>query len=409
MQHNLDLNRLKTIGWLHAPQTQRLIAAFPNPDLNLRFVGGCVRDALLGIEAEDIDLATPFKPHEVQALLTAANIKTVPLGLEHGSLVAIVNHKPFQITTLRADIETDGRHAKVAFTTCWQEDAKRRDFTFNALYLAPTGDLEDPFEGCQDLTSGIVRFIGDPEARIQEDYLRILRFFRFFARFGKGNPDAAGLQACGKYAAQLEFLSGERIHAEMMKLLGTQHPEPALQAMQDVGILEVLLEPKSADARSIDFLRSLIALEEIYKVAGNPLARLVSLAHRNRAQLSRIMDRWRFSKNERQFVERLVEAQQLIQDPRRLIYGFGPEIALYAALIEEARHPEVPQLASLMAILKNWRNPIFPLQGKDIVRLGLTPGPRIGEVLAEVEQWWIRENFTPDKKACLEKAAEFLA
>ena len=221
-------------NWLHSPQTQKLLAAFSGE--GIRFVGGAVRDCVLGIEAADLDLATTLLPLQVIDLLEKSDISNYPTGLAHGTITAIIDGKSFEITTLRRDASCDGRHAEVEFGTDWEEDARRRDFTMNAIYMSASGELFDYFGGFQDAMAGRVRFIGDAKQRIQEDYLRILRFFRFFAVYGKGTPNAYALNACTEFASHINTLSGERIQAEMLKLLAAPSPFYALELMQKTGV-----------------------------------------------------------------------------------------------------------------------------------------------------------------------------
>src|SRR5579872_7361897 len=205
--------------WLKWPETQALIKAFADAKAPIRFVGGCVRDALLGRAVQDVDVATPLRPEATMALLQKAGIKAIPTGIDHGTATAVIHGKHFEITTLRKDVSTDGRHATVAYTDDWKEDAARRDFTINALYLSPDGELFDYFNGARDAKEGHVRFIGNAGERIREDYLRILRFFRFYAWYGKTEPDKEALTACTEAANNIGTLSGERVQQEMLKLL----------------------------------------------------------------------------------------------------------------------------------------------------------------------------------------------
>ena len=228
-----------------APETQAVLAALGADGTELRFVGGCVRDAVAGRPVKDVDLATPDPPERVTALLERAGIKAVPTGLEHGTVTAVSGGRPFEVTTLRVDVETYGRRARVAYTDDWQADAARRDLTINALSCAPDGTLYDPFGGLGDLRGGRVRFIGDPRQRIREDYLRLLRFFRFHAHYGKGGPDPEGLAAATELAAEATDLSGERVRDELLKLLAADDPLPVLELMHAHGVLRSFL-PETA-------------------------------------------------------------------------------------------------------------------------------------------------------------------
>ncbi|MGH6946921.1 MAG: CCA tRNA nucleotidyltransferase, partial [Kiloniellales bacterium] len=258
--------------WLTALETCALVAALTAGGDAVRFVGGCVRDAVAGRPVKDIDLATPSPPEQVTALLERAGIKAVPTGIEHGTVTAVVDHLPFEITTLRRDLETDGRRAKVAFTDDWAADAARRDFTMNALSCAPDGTLYDPFDGLADLRAGRVRFVGDPRARIEEDYLRLLRFFRFQAHYGHEPPAPALLAVAMEMAPGLANLSGERLRQETLKLLEAPQPLPALEAMIACGVAAHYLP----EVESADSLAAYLALEDA-DAAPDPLLRLAAL------------------------------------------------------------------------------------------------------------------------------------
>ncbi|HWA45288.1 MAG TPA: CCA tRNA nucleotidyltransferase, partial [Hypericibacter adhaerens] len=265
--------RLPLQPWMIDARTQAVIAALRADGAELRFVGGCVRDAVLGRAIKDIDLATPDPPETVIALLKRAGLKAVPTGIEHGTVTAVVEKQPFEVTTLRRDVETDGRHAKVEFTDDWRADAARRDLTFNAMSLSPDGTLHDYFGGFDDLQAGRVRFVGDAATRIEEDVLRLLRFFRFYAHYGKPPPDAVALEACRRMAPRLPDLSGERIQAETLKLLAASDPAPVVALTQNDGVLEHWLP----EARSVARLAALVRIENGLGREPDPLLRLAAL------------------------------------------------------------------------------------------------------------------------------------
>ena len=226
---------------MEKPETRRIIDLFGSAGVEMRFVGGCVRDSLFGREIGDIDIATAARPEAVQEMLHNAGIKSVPTGIEHGTLTAIVDGQAFEITTYRRDVETDGRHAVVSFGTDWQEDAARRDFTINALSITPDGTLCDPLGGAADLKAGRIRFVGEARRRVREDILRILRWFRFYAHFGKHPPDAEALEACRGFAFRIPDLSGERVRHELLRLLEAADPLPSLRLMQETGVIDAVL------------------------------------------------------------------------------------------------------------------------------------------------------------------------
>jgi hypothetical protein len=250
MEPARKIARIEPQSWMTAPHTRAVLAALSAEGAAPRFVGGCVRDAELGRPVKDIDIATPDPPERVLALLERAGLKAVPTGLAHGTVTAISRGRPFEVTSLRIDVETYGRHAKVEFTDDWQADAGRRDLTINALSCAPDGRIFDYFGGLEDLRAGRVRFVGDPRARIREDYLRLLRFFRFHAHYGRGAPDPEGLAAAGELAPKATKLSGERVRAELLRLLAAPDPVPVLDLMAARGVLRVFL-PEAADTAAL--------------------------------------------------------------------------------------------------------------------------------------------------------------
>lgn len=388
--------------WMTAAPTRAVIAALAAEGAEVRFVGGCVRDALAGRPIKDIDIATPDAPERVMALLEAAGLKAIPTGLQHGTVTAVAEHHPFEITTLREDVETFGRHATVAFTDDWKADAARRDFTMNALSLAPDGRLYDPFEGRADLAAGRVRFVGEATARIREDYLRILRFFRFQAHYGRLPPDPATLAAIGAEAAGIEGLSGERLRAEMLKLLAAPDPFAALSAMRDCGALAFVLP--DADLAG---LRSLLRLES----GADALLRLAALLPPGEAAARQTALRLRLSNAERDLLL-LLQAPGFdvaLDSGRRTLrlaaYRLGLESLSKLLLLKAAREGASPEaLAAALAPLQDWSAPAFPLQGRDLLEMGCEPGPALGRALAVLEDWWIGQDFAPGRDACLAEA-----
>lgn len=368
--------------WLAAPATRRVVEALGAG--NVRAVGGAVRDALLGLPVSDVDLATVWEPAETVRRLVAAGIKAVPTGIAHGTVTAVADGQPFEVTTLRRDVATDGRHATVAFSTDWRDDAARRDFTINALYADPDSrEISDFFGGLADLDERRVRFIGDPDKRIAEDHLRILRFFRFHARFGAGEPDAAGLAACRVHANDLMALSRERIHAELSKLLAVTDPVPVVNAMLEAGIFTPIL-PEVSDLKR---LRRLVASEP------EPLwlRRLAALLPADAAVLDDIAVRLRLSNAERR---RLVAmAAPPGSDPLAEAWHDGIDAAIDRRLL--AGTP-VDDLAG-------WVKPRLPIGGRDLIARGVAPGPEVSRKLGIFERAWVAAGFPDDWQALAER------
>lgn len=401
---------LSSQPWLTGDATKRLFAALLKGGGEARFVGGCVRNALLGAAVADIDVATTILPDDVAARLSAAGITTVPTGIAHGTVTAIIDRTPFEITTLRRDVSTDGRRATVAFTTDWAEDAGRRDFTFNALYATQDGAVIDLTGGLDDLKARKVRFIGEAKQRIAEDYLRILRFFRFHAWYGKGEMDPAGLSACAEARDGIATLSGERIHDELLKLLAAPDPVPVLRAMAATGIMGEVL-PGALD---IERLARLVELEETHLFRdADPLLRLAALIAggppERRQGLAR---RLRFSNAES---ARLVAIDRSdvkiisylsIREVRRALYLLGPDAFKDKVMLgwaADRKQSNAPQWRALLALADSWQRPEMPLTGHEVLAAGVPNGPDVGRVMAEVEDWWIDSDFTDDKFSIIER------
>jgi len=386
---------------MEEPATRKVLAALEAGGKPARFVGGPVRDALLGRPVLDIDIATPEPPDRVMALLAKAGIKTVPTGLAHGTVTAVEKPRHFEITTLRRDVETDGRHATVAFTDDWAADAARRDFTMNALFLDGEGEVYDPLGGLPDLKAGHVRFVGDPETRIREDVLRILRFYRFIARYEKGEPDRAGRAACQALAHLLPGLSVERVAVELLKLLGAPDPLPVLRIMVEDGVLPILL-PEAVNLRRLtellpleptaDPLRRLAALLD---GGGEALGRRLKLSNEQAARLGAMTDpAWP------------VDPGEAEPGQRRALHRLGPSLYRDLLLLRVAETGGKDRMAPLLAGAEAWQAKVFPLRGADLLKAGVPPGPEVGRVLAAVEAWWEENDFQPDRAACLARLAE---
>ncbi len=384
----------------HDASLDRLWDALPQA----RLVGGAVRDLLAGRTVADLDLATPEPPDTVQRVLADAGIRTVPTGLAHGTVTAIVDHRPFEITTLRRDVRTDGRHAETEWTADWREDAARRDFTINAMSLDRAGTLHDFFGGAADLRAGRVRFVGDAAARIAEDHLRILRFFRFLARYGTGAPDAAALDAIGRGAGLLARLSPERVWSELRRLLEAPDPGVAITTMAALGVLAVLL-PDGADP---DRLARLLD-------AGAPPDPLLRLAALMEGEASTLATRLRLSGEEARVLAAFRAAPRphpaAGEDERRRLLADTPAAILIGrAWLAEADTPrDRAAWAALRAALAATGRPVFPLAGRDVVAAGLPPGPAVGETLAKLRAWWLAQGATASRDDCLASLRALLA
>ena len=399
------MTRLAAQPWMRRRATRKLLDAFAEAGITVRFVGGVVRDALLARPIADIDLATPSRPEEVMAALEKAGIRAVPTGIAHGTITAVVSApggapRHYEITTLRRDVETDGRRARVAFDADWAEDAARRDFTINAIYLDPDGTLHDPVGGLSDLAAHRVRFVGDPATRIAEDLLRVLRYYRFTARYGDGYGDSPARAACRDAAPQLWKLSAERVAGELFRLLAVPDPVPALRMMQQDEVLAAILP----EATRLDRLAQLVALEP---PPPDPLRRLAALVALDADGAAAMAERLRLSNAER---ERLVGlALPWPFDPtgderaqRLALYRLGTERYRDLALLTAAEGSMAePRLAELLGFAAGQPPPCFPLKGRDVLALGIPPGVRVGELLAEVQSWWEAGDFAADRPACL--------
>jgi poly(A) polymerase len=400
-----------------APATRAVMAALA-PGGPPRFVGGCVRDALCGFaRIGDIDIATPAPPQRVLDLLAAAAIRAIPTGIAHGTVTAVVGPAHFEITTLRRDVRTYGRHADVAFTDDWREDAARRDFTINAMSLSEEGELFDYFGGREDLVAGQVRFVGDPATRIREDVLRLLRFFRFHANYGKGDPDPAALAAAAEAAHLMPGLSGERVWAELSRILAAKDPAAALTLMERAGVLaHVLPHRLDGGGRGIARLAALVVLEtaEALADAPDPVRRLAAVLDNDVGTADATAERLKLSRDARVRLGRLVVAGTSIAadmqpaEARRVIYRDGAEpfrdcvLLSWAAERAEGRDAHSARDAAvaygaLLEVARIFVPPVFPLTGADATAAGLAPGPAMGEALRAVEDWWLARDFRPGR------------
>ena len=392
-------------AWMRAGPTRAVIDALGG---NARFVGGCVRNALIGEAVGDIDIATPLRPADVMQRLQAAGIEAIPTGIEHGTITAISSGKPYEITTLRRDVSTDGRRAVVAFTSDWVEDAQRRDFTMNALYASADGEIADYVGGAADLTYGRVRFVGDPVTRIREDYLRILRLFRFHAWYGKGELDAGALKASASEKSGLARLSGERIAKEMLRLLEAENPAPVLRVMAASGILAEIFPMAVNVAR----LEKLTAVDAQNFFAPDPVLRLATLLPDDAAAARALAERWKLSNADRVRLEEVLGGREKIvsylsiREVRKLLYLLGPKAfkdRVFLRWAEDSKDSNSMQWRALLALADAWVRPDFPLTGRDVMAAGVPEGPLVGRVLSEVESWWIDADFTEDEFSLAER------
>jgi poly(A) polymerase len=377
-----ELRNLADADWTRREGLAALTAALGAE--NIRWVGGAVRDGLLGVAVHDVDCATLLMPAVVIDRCGKAGIRTVPTGIEHGTVTAILKDGPVEVTTLRRDVATDGRRATIAFAKDWPEDAARRDFTINALYAHPeTLAIADYFGGLDDLEARRVRFIGDARARIAEDHLRILRYYRFQARFGAA-LDAEAEAACADLAHTLKGLSRERIAAELLALLALPDPHPTLEQMRAHGVLGVILP--EACAPQLAALAQLIAAEAAQAIPPEPVRRLAAMLPPSASVAETVAARLRLSKAQR---TRLVAAAERsagdVQNPKTLAYRLTPPTAIDRLLL----------LGADASVLRDWAMPVFPLKGRDIVARGITAGPAVARILQAVEQRWMAEGF-PD-------------
>ena len=398
-------------GWMRAPETRAVIAALEaagGPGC-ARFVGGCVRNALTGHPVADIDIATSLTPDAVVAALKAARLKAVPTGIEHGTVTAVSGGKPFEVTTLRRDVETDGRHAVVAFTDDWAEDAMRRDFRLNAIYADAEGRLYDPTgQGVADAKAGRIVFVGDPETRIREDGLRILRFFRFLAWYGRGEPDAASLAACAALRELILPLSAERVSKELLKLLGADDPRPAMRLMAQTGVLPAALPMLEGTKR----FERLVEIETDQAFEADALLRLAALLPRDPIHVMFAAEKLRLSNAERQrLISTLGTTPRLVswispREMRRAVYKVGVEAFCDRVMLAwaQSEHPAAgTQFRALLPMARTWPVPSFPLSGDEVMAAGVPKGPLVGEVMREVEDWWIDHDFPNDKLSLIEQ------
>ncbi len=407
--------------WLEDADLQRLLAALNAARGEARVAGGAVRNALLGEAVADVDIATTTLPEETIRRAEAAGFKAIPTGIEHGTVTVTAGGKGYEVTTLRADVETDGRRAKVVFGRDWKADAERRDFTINALYAEADGTIVDLVGGLADLENRTLRFIGDAEARIREDYLRILRFFRFFAWSGSGRPDAEGLKACARLNDGIDRLSAERVWAELRKLLSALDPSRALLWMRQAGVLTKAL-PES-EKWGIDAIHGLVAAERDLGWAADALLRLEAMVPPDAERMRLLAERLRLSNAEAERLKEWASAPKI--EPAmtesmlaRQLYRNGRQPAIdrlklslasarARAVTDNDALVEAGGYSRLLKFAEKWTAPQFPLKGSDLQKIGVPNGPGMGKLLKRLEEEWIEADFRLGGDALLERAAKY--
>ena len=395
--------------WMAAEPARRVTAALTAKGQTVRFVGGCVRDAILGREVRDIDLATPDEPEAVIALLGSSGITAIPTGVKYGTITAIVDQDRFEVTTLRRDAETFGRHARVEFTGDWLADAERRDFTINALYCDPDGTLYDPTGGIEDLVAGRVCFVGDAEARIHEDYLRTLRFFRFLAWYGLTPPEPGPLAMCARLAPKIAVLSGERVAGELLRLLEASRPAPTVALMAQHGILEAIA-PQLGDTERLGLLCQI----EDEVADQDPLRRLSALIIGKADAASSVSERLSLSQMQKRRLETNVRSCDLVSAGMnehalrvalyRLDLQAVVDLLLLAFADRDHLERDLQRVQSLVAYAAAWRTPVLPINGDDLQAIGMGEGVALGDALRDLERWWVEQDFAPDRAALLARA-----
>ncbi len=415
---------LAAAEWLAAPQTRQVFNALESAGINVRAVGGTVRNTLLKEPVNDIDLAVDAPPEDVMATAQRAGLKVVPTGIAHGTVTIIVAGMPFEVTTLRKDVSTDGRRATVAYTTDWKADAERRDFTINAIYCDRHGVLLDPVGGLADIDLRRVRFIGDPHARIREDYLRILRFFRFSAQYASGTLDRSGLTACIEERDGLARLSAERIHHELMRLLAAPSARAVIEQMAAHGFVADLIgTPGDMDA----FAR-ILELEDAIFGAVDPLLRFAALAVSERDDAMRLKVRLRLSNAETNRLAGAIEVANALGTPpseerlRTIVYRYGNRATADGLALTWARARTGPDnereptekssMANKRAMLQlalTWSPPALPIAGRDLIARGLEPGPRFSAIVDAFETWWLENGLPDDADLIAAKLADLIA
>lgn len=414
----MDKRLISDSEWLADKDLQKLLAVLSQDGEKARIVGGAVRNTLLGEAVSDIDIATTTLPRETVKRARRAGFRTAPTGIDHGTITVIAEGRAYEVTTLRSDVATDGRRASVTFGRDWQRDAERRDFTINALYAEADGEIIDLVGGVADLESRTLRFIGEAETRIREDYLRILRFFRFFAWYGRGRPDAEGLKASARLKDGLEKLSAERVWSELRKLLRAPDPSRALLWMRQTGVLTRILP--ETEKWGIDAIPALLESEGALGWEVEPLLRLAAMLPPDAVRMRKLAARLRFSRAETATLvgwalAPAIDAGMDGKKFRKIAYradakGLSWRLKLALAnarsraVGDDAALSEAAGFARLLKELESWRKPSFPVSGKDLLGAGFTSGKAMGDTLAALEERWVQSDFLLSRAELLEKA-----
>lgn len=407
------MSEIKSIGlqsWVRAEETLAVFDALEpkGTEDNLRFVGGCVRNALLGEPVGDIDMATTLVPDEVIRRLEASDLKAIPTGIDHGTVTAISGGIPHEITTLRKDVETHGRHATIAYSLDWAEDAARRDFTMNALYADRSGKVFDPLGGIDDLNARRVRFIGEAETRIAEDYLRVLRFFRIHAWYGKDDLDAPGLQACVGGLKGLGSLSIERVRDEILKLICAPDPLPVMRQMAATGILAAVLPERL----NMERFAKLAHVDAISLFEPDAILRLGALLDGGAEEAGALGKRLRLSNADTARLRAMktqtqkIVSYMAVREMRQCLYRIGHQAfhdraRLYWA--EDPKENNAVNWRALIAMAATWVRPVLPLTGENVLAAGVPAGPQVGRILGQVEDWWVDVDFIDDEFSLIER------
>jgi len=403
-----DIEKLQRAPWLINESAQKVFSILEDGGFVARAVGGCIRNTLLGVDVADVDIATTAPPEQVLELATIASLGAHPTGLAHGTVTLVSQGIPYEVTTLRRDVETMGRRAVVAFTDDWKEDAGRRDFTMNALYCDRNGNLFDPLDGFEDLAERRVRFIGDARMRIQEDFLRILRFFRFHASYGRGPIDEAGLAACIAELDGIDTLSAERLRVEILRILLTPGAVEAIDYMLRSGVFERIVPLADISENAVLVFSRLIEIETRISIAPCPIRRLAGLISRGNDVARRVAERLRLSNAEAEKLSgaksALSGATRAVYDQpsqlRALIYRCGRvavEDALLLAWATSGASHDDPAFLKAIALTTTWSPPRLPFKGADLLNMGIAAGPRVGETLRAFEDWWVAADFPSDQ------------
>ena len=403
-------NRIQ-YNFLQDKTCKKILSLLNKKDDTTRFVGGCVRDSLIGVKTNDIDIATKLEPYDVVNILTSASIKVIPTGIDHGTVSVFSKKFNFEITTLRSDISTDGRHAKVIFSDSWEKDSSRRDFTINSIYLKQNGEIYDPHNGIQHLKKRKITFIGDPNERINEDYLRILRYFRFNALYGNDNLKLSdnSIKACAKNKNKIKKLSPERIHNEFFKILNSANPYFVINIMKKIGILDILFEKKV----ETKFFKKLLSIEKKNSMTMDQILRFVSIAPNTKKSHLSDLKMFNFSKKDKKKLLLLTNQEFKIHNKleknaiERILYSIDKQSLVDLIILSWALSTNKITDADWISILSQISKikvPIFPLKAIDLLNFGLEEGPIIGEIIREIEKDWINSNFKLNKEELLVKS-----